>query len=98
MSRNAKRRYLILAGVIAICIVVILLVNIFDETMDPSAYKYYIENIVEEADMPNAVTAIYLRYRLFDTLFEALLLAVAVSAVVYFASEWEKEKEEHEDE
>lgn len=98
MSRNAKRRLVIMIGILVICITVILLTNLFDEKMNPAAYEYYIENVLEEAEMPNAVTAIYLRYRIFDTLFEALLLAVAVSAVVYFAAAWEKEWEEHENE
>jgi len=84
--------------IVVICVTVLLLTNIFDEEMTPSAYEYYIKNVVMEAQMSNAVTAIYLRYRIFDTLFEALLLAVAVSAVVYFAAAWEKGKEEHTDE
>ncbi len=84
--------------VIMICSIVLLMTNILKEKMTPSAYEYYINNIPKEAEMSNAVTAIYLRYRIFDTLFEALLLAVAVSAVVYFASVWEREKEEQPDE
>lgn len=84
--------------VAVICLTVILLNVLFEEKMEPSAYKYYIENAAEEAQMQNAVTAIYLRYRIFDTLFEALLLAMAVSAVVYFASSWEKVAEEQNDE
>lgn len=93
MSKNAKRRRIIIMFLVLICILILVLTNIHDEKMTPSAYEYYIKNIPKEAQMPNAVTAIYLRYRIFDTLFEALLLAVAVSAVVYFAAAWEKGKE-----
>jgi multicomponent Na+:H+ antiporter subunit B len=98
MSKNAKRRLVIMICLGLVCIAVLLLSGIFDFAMEPSAYEYYIQHVVAEAQMPNAVTAIYLRYRIFDTLFEALLLAMAVSAVVYFASAWEKGKEEHKDE
>ena len=98
MSKNAKRRRIIIIFLVLICISILVLTNIYDEKMTPSAYEYYIKYIPEEAQMPNAVTAIYLRYRIFDTLFEALLLAVAVSAVVYFAAAWEKGKEEKVDE
>lgn len=94
MSKNAKRRLILIISITIICIAILVMTNVFDEKMTPSAYEYYIKNVTEEAEMPNAVTAIYLRYRIFDTLFEALLLAVAVSAVVYFAAAWEKGKDE----
>ncbi|MCK5758567.1 MAG: hypothetical protein KAH14_05695 [Clostridiales bacterium] len=97
MSKNAKRRTLIFAMVLIICIGVILITNIFSDDMEPDSYKYYIENASQESDMANAVTAIYLRYRLFDTLFEALLLGAAVSVVFYFAAPWEKEFKGKED-
>lgn len=98
MSKNAKRRLILLLSILVICIAVLIYSNVQMEYMEPSAYEYYIKHIPIEADMPNAVTAIYLRYRIFDTLFEALLLAMSVSAVVYFASAWEKGKEDKKDE
>ncbi|MBN2559065.1 MAG: hypothetical protein JXB33_09960 [Clostridia bacterium] len=91
MKKINKRRMFIMLFSAVVCIAVLVLASAHEEKMKPAAYEYYIENIVAEAGMPNAVTAIYLRYRIFDTLFEALLLAAAVSAVVYFAAEWEKE-------
>lgn len=90
MSKNAKRRSIILIGILVVIVTVLTLLNIFGETTKPDAYEYYIEKAVNETHMSNVVTAIYLQYRLFDTLFEALLLSVAVSAVVYFAAAWEK--------
>ena len=98
MSKNAKRRLVIMICIALVCALTLVVAGIHREDMEPSAYNYYIRNITEEAGMSNAVTAIYLRYRLFDTLFEALLLAVAVSAVMYFAAAWEKEKGDHGDE
>lgn len=91
MTGAAKRRILLMAMIFVICAGVLALANLDREAMEPEAYAYYVENSLEESGMANAVTAIYLRYRMFDTLFEALLLASAVSAVAYFAAEWEKE-------
>ncbi len=91
MTVERKRRILLLASVFIICSAVLILAGMNRETMNPDAFDYYMENSLEESGMSNAVTAIYLRYRMFDTIFEALLLASAVSAVAYFAAEWEKE-------
>ena len=46
---------------------------------------YYLENYIEETGSRNAVTAIYLDYRLFDTIFETLLLLVSVIGIIYFS-------------
>lgn len=46
-------------------------------------YNYYIANATAETTSSNIVTAIYLNYRVFDTLFEALLLLVAVTAILF---------------
>ena len=98
MRKDVRRRLLILICVIAVTLIVLILLNAFDETMKPDAFNYYIDKAMDETEMPNIVTAIYLQYRLFDTLFEALLLSVAVSAVVYFAAAWEKEEGDIENE
>lgn len=46
---------------------------------------YYVQNSVADTGAENSVTAIYLDYRLFDTLFETMLLFVSVIAVFYFS-------------
>lgn len=97
MSKNAKRRLVILSCIVIISILVVLVSTSITEKMEPVAYNYYVENASEESEMPNAVTAIYLRYRIFDTLFEALLLGVAVSVVFFFAAPWEKDLKETEE-
>lgn len=48
-------------------------------------YHYYIENFKTDTGAGNAVTAIYLNYRLFDTFFETLLLLVSVIGIIYFS-------------
>jgi multisubunit Na+/H+ antiporter MnhB subunit len=68
-----------------------------EEIQYQDAYYTYIERGYQETKVNNLVSAIYLNYRVFDTLFEALLLAVSVTAVVYFAAPWEKTKEEEDE-
>lgn len=46
---------------------------------------YYIRFFQSDTGAVNAVTSIYLDYRVFDTLFEALLLLIGVTAVIYLS-------------
>lgn len=46
---------------------------------------YYINNAYEQTGGVNVVTAIYLNYRVFDTLFETLLLLISIIAIIYFS-------------
>ena len=94
MSKNAKRRLVIMMAMLVVCILTAVLSSIYSDSMEPESYNYYVENAAGESNMPNAVTAIYLRYRIFDTIFEALLLGVAVSVVFYFAAPWERDFKE----
>jgi len=48
-------------------------------------YDYLIENAVVETAATNIVTAIYLNYRYYDTLFEALMLLFSIIAVIYMS-------------
>jgi len=47
--------------------------------------EQYINRFMEEMGGENAVTAIYLGYRVYDTIFEALVLVVAVVAVMHMS-------------
>ena len=49
------------------------------------AKDYIAENHVKDTSANNAVTAVYLNYRFFDTLFESLVLLVSVLAVISFS-------------
>lgn len=53
--------------------------------LEPTVYYGYIENAFNESKVNNIVTSIYLNYRVFDTLFEALLLLVSVVAINQFS-------------
>lgn len=49
--------------------------------------NYYIENTYEETGSKNYVTGIYLDYRLFDSIFEASTLLIAVVGIIFIAKE-----------
>ncbi len=48
-------------------------------------YSYYLDNFIADTGALNAVTAIYLNYRMYDTIFETLLLLVSVIGIIYFS-------------
>ncbi len=50
--------------------------------LEPSAYV--LANFEAETGARNAVAAIYLTYRVYDTLFEALLLLIAIIGIMHF--------------
>lgn len=47
--------------------------------------QYYVENSFKETGGINVVTSIYLNYRVFDTLFETLLLLISIIGIIYFS-------------
>lgn len=49
--------------------------------------NHYIENTYEETGSKNYVTGIYLDYRLFDSIFEASTLLIAVVGIIFIAKE-----------
>ena len=60
----------------------------FIPTIDANTYlrDQYIAYFQEDVGGTNAVGAIYLGYRVYDTLFEALMLVVAVVAVIHMSA------------
>lgn len=54
-------------------------------TLEPTVYYGYIKNAFSEPNVNNVVTSIYINYRVFDTLFEALLLLISVVAINQFS-------------
>jgi multicomponent Na+:H+ antiporter subunit B len=49
---------------------------------EPLALAQYLGSALAETGAPNRVAAIYLNYRMFDSLFETMMLLVCVLAVV----------------
>jgi multisubunit Na+/H+ antiporter MnhB subunit len=48
-------------------------------------YNHYVTLAYQETQAENIVTAIYLNYRYYDTLFEAMMLLFSVIAVIYMS-------------
>ena len=64
---------------------VIYLGNVHSDTASTGEItRYFIENYEADTGARNAVAAIYLNYRVYDTLFEALLLLIAIVGIVHF--------------
>jgi len=93
---NKKRRIILLIVVLVIGLIFLGIYNAFEEVHYKDAYFSYIERGFKDTNAPNLVAAIYLNYRVFDTMFEALLLAISVTAIVYFAIPWKKKEDKDE--
>lgn len=46
--------------------------------------EYYLTHFRADTGAQNAVAAIYLNYRMYDTLFEALMLLISIIAMIHF--------------
>ncbi len=59
----------------------------FDTTAieTPELFNLIIENYFADTNANNSVASIYLNYRVFDTIFEALMLLVSVMGVIHFS-------------
>ena len=76
----------IVSAVIAVSLFV-LVINIsrgFPEKQEPVLYKYVVENFEDDCGTSNAVTAILLNYRMYDTMFEVLILLTAIIGMKHF--------------
>ncbi len=84
MKHRARRRYV---AILAVCLaiaagVIFLYVSSGTTGIDTSTAKNYVtKQHVADTSAENAVTAVYLNYRFWDTLFEALILLVSVLAI-----------------
>ncbi len=52
--------------------------------LDPLMYDYIVQNFERDTGSHNAVAAILLNYRMYDTLFEALILLTAIIGMTQF--------------
>lgn len=88
------------AALFAVCMliaagIVYLYLSSGDATTDAASAKEYVaKNHIYDTSAQNAVTAVYLNYRLFDTIFESLVLLISVLAVISLS--WSSEKAEKE--
>jgi len=56
----------------------------YPDTASTELAEYYLTHFREDTGAQNAVAAIYLNYRMYDTLFEALMLLVSIIGMIHF--------------
>ncbi len=70
--------------VAAVFLMVTFISNTHSEELDPFLYDYMTERFEEDTAAHNAVAAILLNYRMYDTMFEALILLTAIIGMNQF--------------
>lgn len=77
----------ILLIIMLLILLTIFSLNAFEATknMDSYSKEYYFENTYKDTGSKNVVTGIYLDYRLFDSIFEAGILLVAVTGIIFMS-------------
>ena len=88
MSNRALKLILCVLG----CGMVLWIYNSSPNFTATTLKDFYVNNFIKDTGAQNAVTAIYLNYRIFDTLFETLMLLVSVLGVIYLS--WRSSHEE----
>ncbi|MFO7637379.1 MAG: hypothetical protein R6W96_08720, partial [Clostridia bacterium] len=71
MRNDVWRRTIVLVLVIGIAAALLISNYFASEKFTPEMYDYYVLKSHEETNVTNMVSAIYISYRVFDTLFEA---------------------------
>lgn len=84
MKKNKLRRAILLTVMVLVTISIVLIyISAGDSKIDTTQAKDYIaQHHFEDTAANNAVTAVYLNYRYWDTLFESLILLVSALAVI----------------
>ncbi len=72
------------------CILTLILTTDTTYSQLQPIYNEVIANYPKQTQAVNSVAAIYLNYRIFDTIFEALMLLVSVMGVVHFSRHMDK--------
>lgn len=87
MKRDKIRRAILIAVcmMVAAGIIALFFTQPSAGLPNDNAREYILENHLEHTGAENSVSAIYLNYRLWDTLFEALVLLVSAVAVISFS-------------
>ncbi len=77
-----------LIALLLITVIGFLLLNVLvpgDDTTESAAREEYLEEGPRTTGAVNIVSAIYLGYRAYDTVGEAIVLLLAVTGIVFFA-------------
>lgn len=75
----------LLAVFIFILFILCLTLDTFPTNTSTDALNYYVNNSFKETGSINVVTSLYLNYRVFDTIFETLLLLLSIIGIIYFS-------------
>jgi multisubunit Na+/H+ antiporter MnhB subunit len=85
-KKNDKTRRKIIAVFISIiAIIVLFLFSNIKQQLPNESYVYYLANAFNETGAKNIVSAIYLNYRVYDTIFESCMLLIAIIAIIHFS-------------
>lgn len=78
-------RYVMSALLVTAVFVAVTVVNSsYGATLEPTLYNYMIVHFEEDTAAHNAIAAILLNYRMYDTMFEALILLTAIVGMKQF--------------
>lgn len=79
------RRLVLAIFILFVCVNTMQFSNL-SENQNPRILKdYVLDNAYLDTGAENSVTSIYLYYRYYDTLFEALMLLFSIIAVIYMS-------------
>lgn len=79
------KKTFIIVLLLVLLVLFILAYSDINSYTDNGTKQYYLENTFKETGSKNFVTGIYLDYRLFDSVFEAALLLITATGIVYIA-------------
>lgn len=79
------RRKLIALGIFSLYLYIMFLSDSSLKSESFELAEYYISNAYTDTGAPNAVTSIYLFYRYYDTIFEALMLMFSIVGIIYMS-------------
>ncbi len=77
-------RFLSAILVLGVLAAVLGITTAHQEILEPQLYLYITENFKADTGAHNAVAAILLNYRMYDTMFEALILLTAIIGMKQF--------------
>lgn len=78
------RQVALTAFVILLLAFVLFIANGHREILPNEISTYYIHSFTDDTGALNAVAAIYLNYRMYDTVFEALILITSIIGMLHF--------------
>lgn len=81
------KKFLIITMLLSILYIFVLAALDIFNIRENRPENYYIKHTYEETGSKNYVTGIYLDYRLYDSIFEASTLLIAVAGIMFIAKE-----------